>query len=307
MRKLKGLIGFLALAILVSTANAQITIVIDNQEIPTSDIESITILPNSNLISIVTNIPYTVEPDAEPPPPDSVAINSFTVSPTTILEGESTTVSWVTSNATSCTASGGAGGWDTTSITLDSGSTNITVNNAGTYSFVLTCQGESGPVNRSRTLIVNEDIPPPDPSDCDNPTLSGSTMDWAELWNSDFPGPGYSIRNLSIGRNGYMALEFNTGSIVDYGILSSTGNTITSGTRLGAISECPGDFEVANDCSQVWGSGGGITWRAGGTADCQLEPNTTYYFNVTFTDGSDPNSSTCTSSQCVATLKHFNR
>jgi len=304
MRKLKGLIGFLALAMLFGAANAQITIVIDNQEIPTADIDSITILPNSNVISIVTTVPYIVEPDEEPPPPDAVAITSFTVSPTTILEGESTTVSWNTSNATSCTPSGGAPGWDTTNITLDNGSTNITVAAAGNYSFVLTCEGESGPVDRSRTLFVNE---PGEPSDCDDPTLSGFTMDWADLWNYDFPGPGYSIRNLDVGRTGYVALEFNTGNIVDNGILSSTGNTITSGTRLGAVSECPGDFDVSDECSQIWGSGGGITWRTDGAGDCQLEPNTTYYFNVTFTNGSSPTSSTCTSSQCIATLKHFNR
>ena len=41
-----------------------------------------------------------------PPPPDEVTIDSFNVSPSTIESGETVTVSWQTSNATSVTLNG---------------------------------------------------------------------------------------------------------------------------------------------------------------------------------------------------------
>jgi len=308
MRKLNGFIGFCVLALLCSTASAQIKIVIDNQEIPTEDIESIVILPNSNLISITTNTAYTVQrSSAEPPAPGVVAINSFSASPSTITTGQSTTLSWTTANATSCTATGGGGGWNTRAIGLPSSNTAVTLSSAGTFSFILTCQGESGSVSKTRTVIVND--PTSDPvTNCAAPSLSGTTVAWEKFWKVEFPGPSYNNTNTAITRSGYIALEFNTGNVVDNGYLATVGNTITSGTRKGAISECPGDFDVKSECTHIWGIGGGISWATNGTSGaCALKPNTTYYLNVTFTDGSDSKSSSCTSSQCIATIQHFNR
>jgi len=308
MRKLNGFIGFCVLALLCSTASAQIKIVIDNQEIPTEDIESIVILPNSNLISITTNTAYTVQrSSAEPPAPGVVAINSFSASPSTITTGQSTTLSWTTANATSCTATGGGGGWNTRTIGLPNSNTAVTLSSAGTFSFILTCQGESGSVSKTRTVIVND--PASDPvTSCATPSLSGTTVAWEKFWKVEFPGPGYNNTNTAITRSGYIAFEFNTGDVVDNGYLATVGNTITSGTRKGAISECPGDFDVKSECTHIWGIGGGISWATNGTSGaCALKPNTTYYLNVTFTDGSDSKSSSCTSSQCIATIQHFNR
>ena len=88
MRKLNGFIYFCVLVMMCGTASAQIKIVIDNQEIPTSDIESIVILPNSNLISISTNVAYTVQATGavEPPPPGAVSISGFSASASSINE-----------------------------------------------------------------------------------------------------------------------------------------------------------------------------------------------------------------------------
>ncbi len=54
MRKLNGFIYVCALVLMCGTASAQIKIVIDNQEIPTSDIESIVSLdePTSVILSL---------------------------------------------------------------------------------------------------------------------------------------------------------------------------------------------------------------------------------------------------------------
>jgi hypothetical protein len=212
----------------------------------------------------------------------------------------------VTSNATSCTPTGGVGGWINRVIGLPSGSTNITVPNAGTFTFTLTCEDAAGgSAVRRTTVTANAE---PTTQTCSAAPLAGNVIPWETFWLVDFPNPGYDNRFAVIPRMGYLALKFNTGSIVDDGKMSTIETTITDGVRLGAFSECPGDFDVAPECEYVWGISGGIRWATNARADaCQLKPNTTYYFNVTFTDGTDTASTTCNTSQCVTNLQHVNR
>ena len=235
----------------------------------------------------------------------AVVINSFSASPSTIEEGQSTTLSWTTTNASSCTPTGGTGAWSAQTIGLPNGSWATTIATAATYVFTLTCADASGgSAVRNATVTVNT---PPDPNNCATPPLAGSTLTWLEFWDAEFPAPGAN-RDDTFRRAEYRAYEFNTANFVDNGLLVSPDNTITIGVKLGAISECPGDFNVAPQCDHAWGLGGGITWATDGKIGaCQLQPNTTYYFNLTFTDGFDPNSSTCGTTWCTATLQHVNR
>lgn len=312
MRKLNGIISACALLFMYSTASAQIQIIIDNQTIPTEDIESIVILPNSNLISVTTAVDYSVQKlDSGPPAPDAVAISSFSATPSTVDVNELTTLSWTTQNASSCTPSRGAAGWNTKTIGLPNGNASFKIANANTYTFTLTCTGADGAeAVRNTTVTVNEPqpAPPPEPDACGTPTLAGVNDTWVNFWGVSFPKPGYGNKNDIVPRSGYVSYEFNTGNIVDSGLIVTVGNTLTSGVRLGAISECPGDFDVEPACDHVWGLGGGISWATDGKSGaCQLKPNTTYYLNLTFTNGFDPKTSTCATSNCVATVQHVNR
>jgi hypothetical protein len=390
MRNLKGFIWASVLVMMWSAAGAQMSIVIDNQAIPTEDIASIVILPNSNIISVTTAVPYvvsaatvtgssvsissfTLSPDtilaggsttvswtAEGATsctpsggtggwntlnlsvpsgsavittsvlgvhtfiltcedsvtgntdvrnyaltvnaPGDVGITSFTASPATIVEGGSTIISWNTQNASSCTASGGTGGWNTTNISVPSGSRAITASLIGSYVFTLTCQDSSGGQAVSNTsLTVSSST-----SSCGPVTLSGTEQAWKDFWSYSFPKPSYSSRYMTVPLSGYTALKFNTGNIVDEGKITTIETTITDGVRLGSFSECPGDFDVPDKCKYVWGVGGGIQWATNGRADaCQLKPYTDYYFNVTFTNGVDGNTSSCRSSPCVTTLQYY--
>ena len=304
MSKLKGILAVCLLFMIAASAQAQIKIVVDNQTIPTEDIASIVILPNSNLISISTTVGYTVERTGTTPP-DAVAISSFSASPSTITEGQRTTLSWVTSNASSCTASGGAGGWNTTTITLPTGSQLLTINNPGTYTFVLTCQDSAGgTAQRSTVVTVQENSTP---TQCSTPPLSGSTTTWKNFWLVDFPSPKYDNVFATVPRTGYLAIEFETGNIIDDGKISSVETTVTDGVRLGTISQCPGDFDVEAPCKYIWGIGGGLLWATNGMSNaCQLEPNTKYYFNLTFTDVFNPATTSCKTFPCITTLQATN-
>lgn len=236
--------------------------------------------------------------------PAGVSITNLSASPTTVFAGESTTLSWSTQNAASCTATGGAGGWDALSIGVPTGTATLTIPEEGAYSFVLTCQDAAGgEAVASASVVVNAA-----PLVCPTPTLAGNTMTWNDFWLQEFPNPRYDNRYATINRTGYFAIEFNTGNVIGNGKIFTVETTVTDGVRLGAISECPGVFDVAPECTYIWGIGGGLPWATDGYAGaCQLEPNTTYYFNVTYTNGVSGATTTCNSSPCITTIQHVKR
>lgn len=312
MFKLKGIKVGAALLLLGGIANA--AVVIDSQQIPSGDIVSITISPTSGdmFITTVDTVDYEVTStpvDGGPidPQPDAVAVTSFSASSSTFVEGGSTTLSWQTENAASCAPSGGTPDWTSTIVSSASGSKNISIAAPGSYNFRLTCTGSAGDTaTRSLTIQVTEEAVVL-AGDCPASPLSGSNSTWADFWKAEFPQPGYSLTNMSVPRSGYVALKFNTGNITDAGSVLSVGNTITSGNRTLAISECPGDFVVPKVCTARFGTGGSLIWSTGPMAGaCELNPQTDYYLNITFTDGVNSGSSTCTTSNCIATLQAYN-
>ena len=393
MRKLNGLILISALIMVCSTVNAQMRIVIDGQQIPTQDIASIVILPNTNEINVATTVSYVVAPQVVN---DNVAINSFTSSSASVLLGQSVIFSWNTSNAVSCTASNGIDGWAGSSITplssgsvsistttlgshtftlscdgaetgdtatrsvvvnttpadavsissftatpdsitaggttnlawstvnassctptggtadwtsqqiaLPSGSANLTINSTGTYIFNLVCVGPTGDQQTRQEIVTVT----PEQQSCDSVTLAGNIVQWSTFWSASFPGPVYeNVTNWIIPQRGYLAIEFNTANVNDDGKISSLENSSTPGIRNGSISTCPGDFtDVPAECTYQWGLGGGLRWATNGKLGaCDLDSNTTYYFNITFTDGVDLTSSTCGGAPCRINLQHTN-
>jgi len=237
-------------------------------------------------------------------PADAVSISSFVASPASITVGGTTNLSWTTVNASSCTPTGGTAGWTSQQISLPTGSANLTIDNTGTYTFSLVCQGPSGD-QKTATEVVTVT---PEQQSCDQVTLAGNIVNWSSFWFTDFPGPVYeNVTNWIIPQKGYLALEFDTGNINDDGKISALENSTTPGIRTGSISTCPGDFDVPADCYYQWGLGGGLRWATNGKSGaCPLDANTTYYFNITFTDGVDLNSSTCGSTPCRINLQHTN-
>jgi len=239
-----------------------------------------------------------------------VTISSFGALPDAFIEGGNTTISWATADATSCTPSGGAGGWDALTLELPTGSALIDIATAGTYTFTLTCGGVEGSTAvETEVVTVNPDVVV---SNCGPSPLAGVIDPWVNFWGEEFPGPGFDTKHAVVPRTGYLALEFNTGDVVDWGILELVNSTWTSGLRTGALSECPGDFDVTTECIGSWGTGDALSWSTNDRfGACQLKANTTYYFNMTFTDGFDPTSSTCESlvwdHKCYARPQHFNR
>ncbi len=233
---------------------------------------------------------------------DAVAI-TFTAVPNAIMVGETTTLSWSTVNANSCTPTGGTADWASLGSLPSSGSEDIVINDVGTYPFNLTCAGSVDQQTKSASVVVS-----PVAQSCDSVTLAGNSVEWSTFWNASFPGPVYkNVTNWIIPQKGYLALEFNTANFIDDGKISALENASSPGIRTGSISTCPGDFDVPAECRYQWGLGGGMHWATNGKSGaCALDSNTTYYFNITFTDGADINSSTCNASPCRVNLQHYN-
>jgi len=303
MSFLKGIRWLLVAITMSGTIFADV--IIDNQRIPGTEIQAITVGPTSGDVFITTTTGYVVTPGGTEPPPSVATITRFFASPTVITAGQSTTITWESLNTSTCKATGGAPGWAAASVAL-TGSKSIVISDAGTYAFSLECVGDSG--TDLEVISVTANAPAPNTNNCDAPSLSGTTVQWAAFWNNiPFPDPLYANEFTDIPRNGYLAIEFNTANYVDTGLLTTIETTTTNGRRLGSISQCPGDFDVADECKHFWGTGGEIFWSTEGYSKaCILEPNTTYYFNVTFTDGVDPASSGCTSSACITKMRAYN-
>ncbi len=81
------------------------------------------------------------------PPAPTVAI---AVSPATITVGASTVITWSSTGATACAASGSWTGAEATS-----GTSKVTPTAAGTATYTLACTGQGGTTSKSATLTVN--------------------------------------------------------------------------------------------------------------------------------------------------------
>ena len=327
MSKFNKILLGCALVLGSSVANSQVSVQISDSAgiaiIPAEHIESISIDPVTSVVSITTNVNYSIQP-AEVEPRVCTAncdgapeFAAYTVV-TPVTVGESTTVKWVTtSNATSCTPSGDYAGWtDLQNIGTGNPGLAVPMNLVGTFTLSLTCHNGDLPSITVTRKIVVEDVVNPDPdpdpvepSVCDDfvSPLSGFTYLWDDFFAENFPNPGYANEYATINRAGYLAIEFDTGNTFDTGKLMTLESTTTSGSRLGSVSQCPGDFDVAPECTFTWGTAGGIIWSTDGYAGaCQLDPQSTYYFNITFTDGFNPRESTCGDSRCITKVRVYN-
>ena len=92
---------------------------------------------------------------------------NLTVTPASIQPGDSTTLTWSSTNSTSCTATGGTGsdGWNGTLATSNATGLNTgAIATAGQYSYTLTCAGPGGTGSASQNLTVATSAPPAPPA-----------------------------------------------------------------------------------------------------------------------------------------------
>ena len=127
--------------------------------------------------------------DPEQPSIFNPVINTFTSSSPSIVSGSSVDLSWTTTNAIGCS---GLGDWEGAKTT-GSGSETLTLSDVKSYTFTLTCRGESSQntVSKSVTVEVTQsdssstNIYAEDkPSYCATPSNDSNSY-WIEEFSSD--------------------------------------------------------------------------------------------------------------------------
>jgi len=115
-----------------------------------------------------------------PPTPPPAPTVTLTAKPTGVFTGASATLTWSTTNATSCTASGGWSGTKATSGNV------LTAALSATTSYTLTCDGASGSTPATTTTAVTVTPPPPAPTVTltASPTIIGTGTAATLTWSS---------------------------------------------------------------------------------------------------------------------------
>ena len=270
--------------ITVSTAgNYLLTLTCDNG-IENQDVKTISVTVTEPVIILISEADFVATPDS-------------------IIEGESTTISWNIENAISCTPSGDLEEWNNSTLEVPSGELPITISTPGTYSLTLTCESETGNQGTATIPVTVTE------HDCTSTLVDGTEYLWTDVFRLDWPGPKSEQTRIRVPRYSYTSVEFYTGQVEDTGKFLNIEASAVVGSRLGAISKCPGDFNVVPECRFISHTyaGEGIIWATtGADGYCQLEKDTTYYWNITFTDGVERTSSECVGTFCYTWLRNVN-
>ncbi|TSC69287.1 MAG: exported protein of unknown function [Parcubacteria group bacterium Gr01-1014_56] len=186
---------------------------------------------------------------------------TMSATPGAIVEGQSSTLTWTSTNATSCTASGG---WNGTRAL--SGSESVAPTQNTTYT--LTCTSAGGVVTEQVAVAV---ALLPAVSISASPTFiitgSSSTLTWssANATNCSASG-GWSGVQPTAGTQNVTPLVTTT-----YMIVCTNANGSASGSATVSVSDVPPTPTVtfsANPLSVVSGQSSTLTWSSTDTTDC---------------------------------------
>ena len=222
-------------------------------------------LANGNFVAVTyigganaTGSVVSITPTVSTPAPTV----TLSADPTSITLGQSTTLSWTSTNATSCTASGG---W--TGAEPVSGSQSVTPSETGSASYTLVCSGAGGSTSASTTVLVSAAPPPPQapvvtisvtPASItvgQNATLSWSSSDAAASCTASGSWSG------SEPSSGQLALEVGVGSYTYTLACTNAGGT---GTASAPLQVLPAVQPPPPPPPPAPAPGGSITGHAGG-------------------------------------------
>ncbi|HVT36624.1 MAG TPA: hypothetical protein VHE37_13630 [Nevskiaceae bacterium] len=203
------------------------------------------------------SVTQSVTINATPP-----AILHFAAEPAAVPVGQSSTLTWSSTDTTSCTASGA---WNGTQAT--SGTATMTITTAGPTSYSLSCSGAGGTASSSVTVTG---LPPPTLSLAANPAaliLGQNTMlSWTTTnadsctasgaWSGTQAASGSaSVTPMSTGANSYMlTCTGSGGSIAQTAVVNATPPATLSFS--------------ANPAAVAVGQASTLTWSSTGTTSC---------------------------------------
>lgn len=195
------------------------------------------------------------------------------VSASPIQVGQSATLTWSATNATTCTASGSWSGAEATS-----GSQSVSPSAAGSYTYTLTCSGAGGSGSNSAALVVNAATPQPtvqmqlaatSVAVGQSTTLSWSTTNATTCTASgDWSGTQATAGSQQVTASAAQTYHY---------ILSCTGpgGSASSSAALTGVTQVNNAVQVVMDSGPAGGGGAinvpfvSVTICAPGTSTCQ--------------------------------------
>jgi hypothetical protein len=241
-------------------------------------VRSSTVLPNWDEYA---NFALAPRGTVTAPPSNPAPTLSLSASPTSVASGSSSTLTWSSSNATSCTASGGWTGSKATSGSQSSGA--LTSNTT----FTLQCTGAGGSVSRSATVTITTPTPPPPPPPAGAPTVSitanptsvasggSSTLTWLSTnatsctasggWSGSKAISGtQSMTNLTANRTFTLACTGSGGTTS-----ASATVTVTSTPPPPTPPPAPPTVDLmATSSSVTSGTGTSLSWTSTNATSC---------------------------------------
>jgi peptidoglycan/xylan/chitin deacetylase (PgdA/CDA1 family) len=129
----------------------------------------------------IDDVSLTVGAGTPPPPsPPGTPTVSLSANPTSITSGQSSTLTWSSTNATSCTASGAWSG-----ARELSGS--VSVSPTATATYTLACTGAGGTTSQSTTVTVSTQPPPPTGGFAEGMVSFSFDDSWASQYTNALP------------------------------------------------------------------------------------------------------------------------
>lgn len=238
-----------------------------------------------------------IHPSKCSPTPPAKPTVTLTADPTTIDAGESSTLTWSSTNATSCTASGG---WSGTKAT--SGSTSVSPTETVTYT--LTCTGPGGTASDDATVTVI-DVEPEDPTveiTADPMTIiagSSSTLTWnSENADSCEASNGWSGSKALDGSQSVSPTVTTTYTITCEGDGGSASDSVTVTVNQPEPEDPTLDL-TANPTTINEGSSSLLSWSTTNASSCEKSGG---WSGATTTSGTlsvSPTATTTYSMECV--------
>ena len=189
---------------------------------------------------------------------------TLTASPLSVTTGEASMLSWSSTNATSCVASGGWSGTKSTSGTESTGAL------AATTTFTLACTGSGGTISQSVTVTAN---PPPMPALLltANPLSLApggmSTLAWSSTNAASCTASGgwTGVRETS-GSESTAPLQATTTFTLE---CAGDGGTVSRSVTITVAENPPPAITLtASPLSVAPGATTTLTWRADNATDC---------------------------------------
>ena len=227
----------------------------------------------------------TITSSGSVPPP---TIDSFTATPSTIDEGQSATLNWATTNATSCTIGG-------SSVAVDG---SMTVSPTTTTTYTLTATGAGGTVSQNVTVTVNEITPPPT---IDSFTAAPSTIDEGQSATLNWAttnATSCTIGGSSVAVDGSMTVSPTTtttytltatgaGGTVSQNV-TVTVNEITPPPTVDSFTATPSTIDEGQSATLNWATTNATSCTIGGSSvavdgSMTVSPTTTTTYTLTAT------------------------